>query len=49
MWWQLVLVFLVEALAVAYLVRVMWPNAPRPRVLEKPDVRVKDLLKKQRK
>jgi hypothetical protein len=46
MTWQWVLVFVIEGLALAFLVWKMWPGARRPKSLEKPDVKASDLTKK---
>ncbi len=45
-WWQIALVVLVEALALAFLVSRFWLRGRRPRVLTKPDVRASDLVRK---
>ena len=46
MTWQLVLVALVEALAVAYVVYALWPKKRRPRLLTRPDVKVDQLVRR---
>jgi hypothetical protein len=43
MWWQIALVVVIELLAVGFLVRKLWP---RPRILQRPDVRASDLVRK---
>lgn len=43
-WWQIALVVLIEALALAFLVSRLFPR--RPRALTKPDVKVSALVRK---
>lgn len=45
--WQIVVVVLIEVLAFGYLVYKLAPRK-RPRVLQKPDVKASDLVRKRK-